>query len=740
MVIPGRKWLFRFLAVFGLPILLLGLFELALRIVDYGYPTSFFIRQPSGAPGVLVENWQFGWRFFPPDLARSPSPVVMEAKKRPGVFRIFLFGESAALGDPRPAYGAGRYLGTLLRNRFPGTEFEVICVAMTAINSHAIVPIARDCARYDGDLWIVYMGNNEYVGPFGPNTVFGPSHVPLAAVRAYLALQTTRTGQWLVQVARKVSGNTVPKGTWGGLGMFHRNQIPPGDPSRDRVSEGFRRNLEEIVDIGKRAGVPILFSSMASNLRDCAPFGSIHNPRLSLEQEEAWERSCQAGASNAALGRWADAAMSYENALQTSPSNAELQFQLGGCRLEMTNLEAAGSSFTLARDFDALPFRADSRLNQAIKQAAQSHVDQAVWFVDSEKVMAQFGRGQIPGRESFYEHVHLNPEGNYRLARAWAETISAHLPDHITRSQTSTWAEAGDCSRQLGLTEWNRSSILSEIMARLREAPYTNQCNHASQLKFLANELDAVKQRCSSNGRDDAQALFEQSIKRRPQDHFLHQNFAEFLEAVGDLALAAAEWQRVCELLPHHHVAYFHAGRLLARLGKCDEAKAFLAMALRLRPDLVEGYLELGKIDTIKGDLSAALKECERARRYRPDDSRIYMLRGQVLAAQGNHPAAMTDLRRAIELRPAYWEAHYLLGVEFALDGRMPDAQAEFQEVVRLRPSYGPAHFNLAVALSKQDHTREAIIEFEETLRLEPAHKQAREYLDALRTAKGERR
>ena len=44
---------------------------------------------------------------------------------------------------------------------------------MTAINSHAILPIARECARRDGDLWIIYMGNNEMVGPFGAGTVFG---------------------------------------------------------------------------------------------------------------------------------------------------------------------------------------------------------------------------------------------------------------------------------------------------------------------------------------------------------------------------------------------------------------------------------------------------------------------------------------------------------------------------------------------------------------------------------------
>ena len=67
----------------------------------------------------------------------------MPAKKPAGAYRIFLFGESAAQGDPDPSFGAGRYLQALLRERYPGMDFEVVCVAMTAINSHAILPIVR---------------------------------------------------------------------------------------------------------------------------------------------------------------------------------------------------------------------------------------------------------------------------------------------------------------------------------------------------------------------------------------------------------------------------------------------------------------------------------------------------------------------------------------------------------------------------------------------------------------------
>ena len=144
--------------------------ELGLRWFGFGYPTSFFLPTTIGGQNYFVPNDKFGYRFFPPALARTPAPQRLPVVKSPSAFRIFVFGESAALGDPDSSYGAWRYLLTLLRERYPGTDFEVICLAMTAINSHAILPMARECARRDGDLWIVYMGNNEMVGPLERGT------------------------------------------------------------------------------------------------------------------------------------------------------------------------------------------------------------------------------------------------------------------------------------------------------------------------------------------------------------------------------------------------------------------------------------------------------------------------------------------------------------------------------------------------------------------------------------------
>ena len=81
---PGRLWTFRLIALLVIPLLLLGGLELGLRLAGYGYPTSFFKRARIGGKDYLVDNDKFGLRFFPPGLARSPTPVLMTAKKAPG--------------------------------------------------------------------------------------------------------------------------------------------------------------------------------------------------------------------------------------------------------------------------------------------------------------------------------------------------------------------------------------------------------------------------------------------------------------------------------------------------------------------------------------------------------------------------------------------------------------------------------------------------------------------------------
>ena len=167
-----RRW-FRLIAL-STPFVLLILLELALRAFGFGHSTRFFLPTMQAGRPVFTENPAFGRTYFPPGLERAPQTIVLPRIKPPGTVRIFVFGESAALGDPEPACGFARILDVMLRETLRGKRVEVINVAMTAINSHVVLDIARDCVDMQGDYWIVSSETMKSSGRLAPGRCLAP--------------------------------------------------------------------------------------------------------------------------------------------------------------------------------------------------------------------------------------------------------------------------------------------------------------------------------------------------------------------------------------------------------------------------------------------------------------------------------------------------------------------------------------------------------------------------------------
>ena len=194
---PARiPWLARALLVFGAPVLFLVLLEGTLRLAGYGRPTALFI--PDTVPGYDRTNPAFTAPFFPPQFDITPLNFRIARKKPAGHLRVFVLGESAVRGTPEPGFGFAAQLGPQLRAAYPGRVVEVYNLGIVAINSHVVYQAARAAAALEPDLFVLYLGNNEVVGPYGPGSVNLSVMPPLAVVRASIWVAETRAGQ-LVQ-------------------------------------------------------------------------------------------------------------------------------------------------------------------------------------------------------------------------------------------------------------------------------------------------------------------------------------------------------------------------------------------------------------------------------------------------------------------------------------------------------------------------------------------------------------
>ena len=730
-----------------LPVLLLGLGEIGLRLAGYGYATSFFRKTRVGGQEFLVNNDTFSLRFFPPELARWPGTLMIPTPKPPGTTRIFIFGESAAMGDPQPAYGASRFLDVLLRERFPEQKFEIINVSITAINSHVILPIARECAKQHGDIWIVYMGNNEMVGPFGAATIFGRQAPPRAVVRLTLALQQTRVGQLAMATLRKLGGQSK-NASWGGMQMFLQNQIPPDDPRRAAAHRNFEANLRDMVGAGLDSGAKVILNTMAVNLKDCPPFASLGNSNLPPADQAQFEKRYAEGRAAEKAGNDNQAAQGFAQAAKLDPNCAELQFRWAECLLRLPreingpgalqpavgdisrgeNNATARAHYQLACDVDALPFRADSRVNEIIRRVGGEFAGRELKLSDAESTLANASPLGISGQEVFFEHVHFSFPGNYLLGRLWAEAVAGALALGAGGNHTNGWASQPICERDLGLTLWNRGFVMDSLISRMQRPPLNTQFNNPARLAAFQAESELLRAQQDTNAVMRSGQELVNAIQRAPQDHFLHEGLANLYEAVGDRKRAVGAYQKVLDLLPHDFYGKLQLGRLQGELGQPAEGELLLQQAARQRPGIPEVWTELGDVQMAQKKYAAVLDSYARAIKLRPQEASYLCYQANALDKLNRRVEAIAAYRRAIQLRPDVSQAHFELAGLLVAENQVTEALREYAEAIRLNPRHVVSRINLGVVLVRQNRLDEALQQFAVALQIDPQNAAAAEY------------
>jgi tetratricopeptide (TPR) repeat protein len=615
--------------------------EAALRLFGYGYPSQFTVPCTVAGKSASCDNHRFTWQFFPPGAFRLPPAFAIPAEKGPATFRIFVVGESAAQGDPDPALGFARYLEVMLRERFPAAHFEVINTGITAVNSHVLLPAVRDLAQHDGDLFLLYMGNNEVVGPFGPENPLSTNGTSLAMVRFGIFLRSTRLWQLLDSAINWASKEDTPK-EWRGMEMFLDRQVPADAPSLAPVYENFRRNLEDIVAVARESGAHVLVSTVATNLKDSPPFASLHRADLTKSDREKWDTLFREGSDLESSGECAKALEKYTAAAQIDARYAELSFRIGRCQLALGDVASATKQFEAARDLDVLRFRIDSPTNDIIRSVAGA-AGPGVELLDADKMLGALSPSGGPGRELFYDHVHLNPHGSYELARALFSRVVPMLPESVRQSATGTEALSEEqCDQLLALTAYDRGRVLQMLIAEINEPPFATQLNHAERLHDLELEVAGAQEPPVSTA-----TAYRAAIAKSPDDRWLHYHYGMFLDPYepaaaayeyrkaldilpGDYAardkLAAAlvrsgkfaegiaESRELLRSLPYDAPAYLTMAYALARLGSYDESIAAYREAMALRPELaVNAYNEIGIIETMRGHYDAAAVTFQKA-------------------------------------------------------------------------------------------------------------------------------
>lgn len=652
-VSPRRKWVFRLAAATIVPLLLFSTLEAGLRIGGYGYPTGFYIKSPTG-DGYLT-NLRFGWRFFPKPIARGPHPGFVRDPKPQQVYRIFVLGGSAAMGYPQEELNFGRILQTMLTQSFPDTRFEVINAAVTAVNSHAVLPAIKDCARLEPDLFIIYLGNNEVVGPFGPGTAFARFSPNLTTIRASLWLESTKTGQLANQLAGVLSHSGKTSRQWRGMAMMADNHVSAVDPHLEKTYQHFRANLRDICRAA-RLDAPVLLCTVATNLKDSAPFASQHRGDLAAEDLARWQRHYESAVTLQNEGEYTHAIKAYLAGAAIDDMFADMHFRLARCLEATQAFDQAKEHYRRARDVDVVRFRADTRINAIIRDVARRQQGRDVDLVDVERAFedsAQTDHG-IVGRSLLYEHVHMNFDGSYVAARALFDKVVERLAQSTRKPHAPTPAAPSrdQCAQALALTGWDLHNMADRVHRMTRQPPFPNRLDHNEQSEYTRQQEQALQTHLSPAALDMAVHSYRKVIAQNPDDVGLRLRFALLLEHRGMVTPVIEHRQFIVDRIPNHANAHLDLGAALYKAGRHDEAINHFRHALQINPWLALAHNNLGFAFEMKKDLDAAIAHYRQALQINPELALAHNNLGMALRSKGQSVEAVEHFRHVLRIEP----------------------------------------------------------------------------------------
>lgn len=633
-------------AMISLPILFFVLLEGGLRLFHYGGEWDLILKQSFHGHKFYSVNREVAKRYFSDDEISIPEAngEVFSYKKAANTVRIFCLGESSTAGWPF-LFNASfpSQLEARLRLLFPDRDFEIINFGISAISSYSVLDFVKELVDYQPDLFLIYMGHNEFYGALGAASTqrFGSSR---SVIKLYLRLEKLR----LFQLLRDAVGLFRSKERMGDTHrtlmekMIGERIIPASSPIYQRAKSHFEANLKEILQIIKKNKVPVLVGTLVSNLASQPPFESVFSDGFMHRKE--WQILTEQGDAAAREGNYAAAIQAYTSARHLNAYPAMLWYKLGICHHFLGHYKQALECFIRARDQDVLRFRAPSEFNEIIRKVCAA---EDVPVVEIEKHFADHSPNGIIGEELMLEHVHPNAIGYFLMADAFCRAMAEH--NIIVPREQWPW------HRDLPAEELMRRAYITELdleIASLRILQLTSRYPFR-QPKRLQVTTDSAYAQVLTN-------MAQNVLSRKVPWNEAHYRIADYLGKRGKFAAAEREYRAVIRVMPNNYYPYIFLANTLIEQKRIDEAEEALLQALKFSPQLPFAYAKLGV-------LYASRNEAQKAKPY---------LENAIKLAPNSKEFSRDDL--------AY--VHYLLAVVLAQLDELTEAKKEVEIALRIKP------------------------------------------------------
>ncbi|MFQ5603110.1 MAG: tetratricopeptide repeat protein [bacterium] len=634
----SKQRLFKLIMVL-LPLVFLLLLELGLRAFHYGPNLDIFVTFEND-PRYLITNLNVGKRYFfiKQVLPATSYDAFLKHKPENG-YRIFVLGGSSAAGYPYLHNGAfSRMLKTRLEDFFPERYFEVINLAMPAVNSYTLLDFADELVAYQPDAFLIYAGHNEFYGALGVGSTEALGQFR-SVVNLYLKLQHFKTFYllrsfigWLKTHLPAGQGPPLHKDATLMERMVGRSQIEFGSTEYKKARAIFKANLKKIFEIAQKHHIETVVSDLVSNMHDQPPFESIYKEG---PQRLQWDKLFQAGKKKQAQGQWSQALAFYQQAVELDDGVAILHYEMARCLEAAGELEQAKKRYYRAKDLDALRFRASEDFNDAIHEIAAA---MNVPVIPMKALFESHSPNGFIGRNLMLDHLHPNLEGFFGMAKAFSRMmeengfIAASWDSSKARSDAEYW-------QNIDVTPLDQEVANLKIQLLLAGWPF--------QEKF---EPDKILNKAPEN---KVQEIALSIIQDKKAWDVAHVELAEFYTRNGDLEKAAQEYKALVKGTPYNVSPYLRLGLNYLEQRKYPEALTIFQRSLKIE-----------------------------------ESSIAYKWIGSIYVNKRKPATGIPYLQKALEINRRDPEAIYNLSVAFAMHGDFEQAKSYCQELLQSNPDH----------------------------------------------------
>ena len=635
---PVKRILFNAILL-AIPIIFLLFAEGLLRFMDVGNDLPLFHTYHENSD-LLVANSDVSLRYFSKKGMTGFGTVDSFWKnKKHDSKRIFVLGGSTTAGYPY--FFNGGYpsmLKTQLESVYPNTDFEMINLGMTAVNSYTVRDLAKECLEYDPDLLIIYTGHNEFYGALGAGSTQGAFGKYLGG-RPFI-LMLIQLKKWkLYQVVRSLVDKVKPtkiikeRGAETLMSQLAKEQeISWGSSLYWNTIDVFEKNVRDIILWGEERNVSVLIGTVASNVRDQKPYVSIHSSGVDVSSIEKTILNIRALMMK---GEFKKALLEIRGAITIDPEYALLYFYAGRCNEYLKNYGEANLQYELARDYDGLRFRASSDINESIKVFNEYS---NVYVSDIEGYLAESAKNGLIGYEFMLEHLHPNEKGNKLIAESFYKSIIDNNLLNMNMIGPSTKIE----KYPVRMTQLDRTIADYRIKILTSGWPFSpnNRFITVAELQQY-NMVDSIGVYMLQN----KLSYWEAHIK-----------MAEYYRKILDIGRAEREYLALISAFPNVWKCYKAIAEFYIEFELYDDALVYLIQATNLGGDSY-CYKMAGSIFVQKKQPKEAIRYLEMACKLSPGDTQaLYNLSGAYYLT-GDLDSAKELLKMIIQDYPNYKQA-----------------------------------------------------------------------------------